>query len=87
MGVDGFAEFYKQYPRRVARKAAEKAYSSIIKKPADGARLLANLPAWVTEFRQRPADKVPYPSTFLRSGQWEDPPPEAGNGFKRSWEE
>ena len=46
--------------------------------------------AWAeNEFSQRPADKVPYPATFIRRGDWLAAPEAKQrtlDGFKRAWE-
>ena len=68
-----FAPWYHSYPRKVARRDAEKAYRQLTAAQRDV--LVRNTPAWVTEFGTRPSDKVPYPATFLRRGMWEEPPP------------
>ena len=36
--------------------------------------------------RRRPIDKVPYPATFIRSGQWEEPPPQS-QATAENWSE
>ena len=70
-----FDAFWNQFPRKIAKRDAMKAYDSSIKTLDDQRRLKDNTPAWVAEFEGRDQDKVPYPATFLRKGQWAAPPP------------
>ena len=70
-----FDAFWNQFPRKIAKRDAMKAYDSSIKTLDDQNRLRDNTPAWVAEFEGREPDKIPYPATFLRKGQWQDPPP------------
>lgn len=78
---DGFEIFYSRYPRKVAKRDARKAYRSVISKPSERVTLEKNLPAWLAEFASRWTDKIPYPASFLRSGQWIEPPPPR----RKSW--
>lgn len=70
-----FDAFWTQYPRKVAKRDAIAAFSAVIKTSADERLLSETLPAWVIEFQSRDPDKVPYPATFLRKGQWSESPP------------
>ena len=68
-----FLDWYQSYPRKVAKRDAEKAYRRLT---ATERKLLAtNTPAWTEEFATRPSDKIPYPATFISRGAWEEPPP------------
>lgn len=63
----GFAEFWQIYPRRVAKKPAERAWRRLSK--TDRSAVLDHLPK-----RKWPAEKsyVPHPATFLNQRRWED---------------
>lgn len=67
-----FADFWKAYPRRVARKDAEKSWAKI---PAETHRkiLEAVLKARSTEdWRKDNGRFIPYPATYLNGERWED---------------
>lgn len=70
-----FDTFWDQYPRKIAKRDALKAYQAVVKSAADEKCLSENMPGWAQEFERRDPDKVPYPATFLRKGQWAEPPP------------
>lgn len=72
--VEDFAAWYKHYPRKAGRKAAEKAY---LKARRDGvsAETLTNglarsIRSWQVEERDK--TKLPYPATWLNQGRWDD---------------
>ena len=67
--LDGFAEFWAAYPRKVGRLAAEAKYAAARKKAtaedilAGVERYMRNKPAW---------QDWAHPSTFLSQGRWLD---------------
>jgi len=68
----GFAPWYEtQYPRRVKRPDAAKAFRQVT--PDPGALRDGTL-RWVRFWTERdtPPDRIPYPASFLRARQWED---------------
>jgi hypothetical protein len=71
---EGFEEFWKLYPRKVAKGDARKAWNQVaaIRPPLE--RLLkAVVVARATEDWRRDGGKfVPYPATWLRAERWED---------------
>lgn len=75
--TDGFDKWWAAYPRKTAKKAAQKAYKAAIKDGATPTRLIAalnnHIAAWRAENRE--ARYIPYPSTWLNSGNWEDETP------------
>ena len=77
-----FASWYQSYPRKVARRDAEKAYRQLT--ASQRRTLTANTPAWAEEFASRSTDKIPYPATFIRKGAWEEPPPPTAGPRVRS---
>lgn len=74
---DGFAEFWKAYPRKVGKGAAQKAWGKI-KSKADTLQAILKAIAW-----QRTADQwtkdggqfIPHPSTWLNEQRWLDEAP------------
>lgn len=69
----GFAEFFVAYPRKVGKRAAERAYDRAAKAVGHAA-LMEGLKrsAAVWEADGRDYDKIPHPSKWLREGRWED---------------
>lgn len=70
--VLGFADFWKAYPRRVARKDAEKAWAKI-----DAAEFPKILEAVgrhrkTDDWRKSGGTFIPYPGTWLRGERWND---------------
>ena len=58
------------------KREAAKAFRLIIRTPAHLQLLTENTREWIErEFASRQSKFVPYPASFLRSGQWEEPPP------------
>lgn len=74
---DGFVEFWKAYPRKVGKGAAQKAWGKI-KSKADTLQAILKAIAW-----QRTADQwvkdggqfIPHPSTWLNEQRWLDEAP------------
>jgi hypothetical protein len=78
--VDAFFEaFYKLYPRKKDRGHALTAYKAALRKTEPGT-IQAGLERALPEFAARPADKVPYPATWLRGEGWLDSPDPTSNG-------
>lgn len=74
---DGFSEWYARYPRHVGRRAAARAYRAARRRGVTVDALDAALTAWLPILREREARFVPYPATFLNSGDGDTPPPDA----------
>lgn len=78
---DGFATFWKHYPKRVAKPQALKAWNKI--KPAG--HMLTDLMAALE--KQKAGEQwlkdggqfIPYPATWLNSRRWEDEAPPAAS--------
>ena len=67
-----FAEFWNSYPRKVAKKEAEKAW---LKMPADAQeKALAAIPVHIKYWEQTDTEKtfIPHPATWLRGERYED---------------
>lgn len=71
-----FQRFWEAYPRKTSKLAAERAFAKAVKTTSPE-RIIAAVPAAVAAWRQeqRPADKIPYPATWLNAGSWEDEHP------------
>lgn len=76
-GVEGFAEFWKTYPKKVGKDAAEKAWDRKVKTPEtikailEAVKTQASSDAWKKEGGQF----VPNPATWLNAGRWKDEMP------------
>ena len=72
--MDDFEEFWRRYPRKVAKQAARKAWQrSVDERPALGVILCEldkQVKTWKTEARTD--DKIPHPSTWIRGARWTD---------------
>lgn len=67
-----FASFYAAYPRKKARPDAFKAWRSE-RCEESSAAVMIGLAAHMSEMLSRPPDRVPYPASWLRGREWEDP--------------
>ena len=66
-----FSDFWAVYPRRAARKVAERSWNRLSKR--DKVAALEALPAHVALWEERDAPEfIPHPSTWLNQGRWED---------------
>jgi hypothetical protein len=82
---DAFSKFYAVYPRKKARKDAEKAWRDI-----DGDRhadaILKALEWQVAELLTRQPEHRPYPASWLRGERWLDEPEIPAQAPKSAWE-
>ncbi len=72
----GFDEFWKSYPRKVGRGAAEKVWIKIKPNKEMVEKIIGAL-CWQKEQEQWTKDKgqfIPFPSTWLNQRRWEDEP-------------
>lgn len=66
-----FTDFWTLYPKRMARRDAERAWSKI--DAAEHPAILLALVAWRRVWRQRDDDQyIPYPASWLRGERWTD---------------
>lgn len=67
-----FSDFWRLYPRRVARKDAEKAWARV--KPEDYPKIFAAVERakQTDDWNRENWRFVPYPATYLRGERWED---------------
>lgn len=76
--TEQFAIFWKQYPRKVAKEAAKKAFIAAIKKQPDVdsfmAITLASLKWWKEQdgWKKDQGKFIPHPATWLNRGSWGD---------------
>jgi hypothetical protein len=71
----GFTEFYRVYPRHVARGAAERAYGRIIKSgEATEAELLAGAMRYAAVQDGKDLSYIKHPATWLNAKCWLDEP-------------
>jgi hypothetical protein len=67
-----FAVFYGLYPRKMARKDAEKAWRSMTVDEQEKAieALPSHLKYW--KIKETAKDYIPYPASWLRAGRYDD---------------
>lgn len=70
-GDDGFDAFWQEVPRKVAKIAARKAYSSALKK-TDAATILDGMKRHAKAMAGNEARYVPHPSSWLNAERWAD---------------
>lgn len=74
---DGFVMFWAAYPKRKARKDAEKAWSQV--RGDDHVEAILAALAWQTQqadWLKEGGQFVPYPASYLRGERWTDEPDE-----------
>lgn len=73
-----FSRFWEQYPRKVAKQDALKAFTKIIKTQEDVEKFMSVLMASLSWWKIQPSwtkdggKFVPHPATWLNRGSWED---------------
>jgi len=67
-----FALFYGLYPRKMARKDAEKAWNKLT--PTEQAECLEAMPNYLKywKIKETAKDYIPYPASFLNAQRWTD---------------
>lgn len=67
-----FADFWRAYPRRIARKYAENAWKKI--NPAEHKKILAAIQAHrkSDDWRRDGGKWIPYPASWLNGERWHD---------------
>ena len=74
--AEDFDRFWQAYPRRVAKKEAQKAWQQMRPDPATVEAMLTALAWQVTQAQwQKGAEYIPHPATWLRGERWTDEPP------------
>lgn len=81
--ADGFDDWWKQYPKKVKKLDAEKAYRAALKRGVTPKELLDGLQRQKAAWKAKGTEPqyIPYPATWLRAGSWEDEldPPSPGH--------
>lgn len=73
-----FAMFWKEYPRKVAKGDASKAFTKVIKSQTDVDAFMKTLLSSIRWWKEQDSWKkdggkfIPYPATWLNRGSWED---------------
>ena len=73
-----FEEFWERYPKKVAKQAAMKAFTKLVKSQNDVDRFMKKIIASIEWWKEQSSWKkdggkfVPYPATWLNRGSWED---------------
>jgi hypothetical protein len=87
-GSDGFETFYRAYPRRAARKDAERAFNKA-KLGSNGLAVVLsdiqrrlNSGEWLTTKTQF----IPLPASYLNGRRWEDEVPVGSQAASKPWE-
>lgn len=81
MNLRGWDEFWRTYPRRTAKGAAERAWAKAIKKAAP--EVIIQAAARFAADPNREATYTPHPATWLNEQRWEDDPlPERTTGTR-----
>jgi putative uncharacterized protein 15 len=72
--ADGFDEWWKQYPKKVSKLDAKKAYRAVIKQGATPQDLLDGLQRHNANWKANNTEPqyIPHPASWLRKGRWED---------------
>ena len=69
LNLMGFDDFWKAYPRKVAKTAAQKAFSKIKVAPS---MLIRDIQNRIKNDQQWVAGYIPHPATYLNGSRWED---------------
>jgi hypothetical protein len=67
-----FNEWYSKYPRKCARRAAEKAWNGLIRQGVKPERIEMKLRDRLESWCRRKEKYIPYPATFLRAESFDD---------------
>ncbi len=69
-----FDDFWKSYPRRIAKIIARKAWDQMLRQGHKPEEIIAGAVCWAELCRVRGTEPqfIPHPSSWLRAGRWED---------------
>lgn len=69
-----FDEFYRIYPRKIARLDAEKAWKQMLSRGYDAEAIIEGAKKFARVVASEGTDQcyVPYPASWLRAGRWMD---------------
>ena len=79
--VEGFAEFWKAYPKKIGKDAAEKAWNRKARSPETVKAILEAVRVQIEsdEWKKEGGQFIPYPTTWLNQGRWKDEMPGEGS--------
>jgi len=87
LALKGFSEFWKAYPRKIAKKAAQRAWKTLSEVSLE--TILAAVEAQKKTKQWQEKRFIPYPATWLNRGSWEDEvtaaDTESTAGLKAAW--
>jgi len=72
--ADGFDQFWQQYPRKVGKKAAIRAFAKALREGAKADDIIAGACRYAVEREGEPDRYTKHPATWLNAGFWEDEP-------------
>lgn len=84
--MERFEEFYRAYPRRVQRRAAEKAWLKAVKLKIDPQSMIDSAVRFASTKQGTEVKYIPYPATWLNAGAYDDeaePKRVAGGSVRR----
>lgn len=69
-----FDEFWKSYPRKIAKPNARKAWMKLRPTEAIAKKIIAGVEKWKTtnQWKKDDGQFIPHPATFLNQQRWED---------------
>jgi len=84
LGKSDFDEFYKSYPKKVGRTAAEKSWN----KEKPNLQEVLNALEWQKQsagWLKNDGEFIPNPSTYINQGRWQDEPPKNSRESDLNW--
>lgn len=72
--MTGFADFWSIYPRKVARRAAEKEWDKEMRAGTDPEAIISGLRGQLPALSRKEPQFIPHARTWLHQGRWEDEP-------------
>lgn len=69
-----FEEFWEAYPAKKGKAAAQRNWSSLMRRGIDPQRIIDGAKAYAAEMRAKDDPKYKYPQGWLTDGRWEDEP-------------
>lgn len=72
--VDGFASFWKAYPKKAEKPKAEAAYREVVKSPETIESVFTGLEKWKCsdKWTKDAGQFIPHPAKFLKQKHWQD---------------
>ena len=75
---DWFEQFWKFYPRRIARKAAWNALYKVMRnREVEFDKLIQAVQNFAAHVRGKDVQYIPHPATWINQGRWDDELPTA----------